>query len=182
MFLSIRVCFANANFIFLQWRVLQKSIFYVTEITYDLTCCPILKNKTTFKGKKGKEMKQSWKVKHYIFWFRLTFWGPWWKTAQLFLNGEHTCWKVMEMGGSVLTSNLRPWFHSNFFYMDLRQNVSGCSFPCSVIPRGILTLLSPPSCSDVHVVVNWCGLKIITQGKKKYVAWVSSLTQFIVHL
>lgn len=79
------------------------------------------------------------------------------------------------MGGNVLTSNLRPRFHSNFFYMGLRQNVSGCSFPCSVIPRGIFTLLPPPTCSDVHVVVNWCGLKIITQGKKK----VCSMGQFI---
>lgn len=92
------------------------------------------------------------------------FWGPWWKTAWLFQNGEHTWWKAMEMGGSVLTSNLRPHFHGNFFYMGSRQNVSGCSFLCPIIPRGSLTLLPPPRCSDVHVILNWCGLKIIIRG------------------
>lgn len=75
----------------------------------------------------------------------------------------------------MLTSNLMPRFHSNFFYIGFRQNVAGCSFLCPIIPRVILTLLPPPSCSVVPVVVNWCGLKIITGGCGK----VSSMGQFV---
>lgn len=62
----------------------------------------------------------------------------------------------------MLTSNLKPRSHSNFFYMCFRLNVFGCSFPCLVIPGGILTLLPHSICSHVHAFVKWCGLKIIT--------------------